>query len=115
MTLASLIPLASEAAGGEEQGLFASIAHSWVEGGWGMYPIAFFMVIGLAITVERTIRRLDSQSDGARGPVMVGELDSKFTARIEAEDTGADNVDFHRFLQWVARAAEPRRAAAPRE
>jgi hypothetical protein len=43
----------------------------------------------VSVSVEETIRRLDDQSEGARGPVMVGELDTKFTATIEARDTGA--------------------------
>jgi len=56
MTLGQLGILAQEhGGGGEGQGLFAGMAAAWTEGGWGMYPIAFFMVIGVAIIVERGI------------------------------------------------------------
>ena len=41
-----------------------------------------------SITLEEDIGRLNSQSDGARGEVMVGELATKYTATIEAEDDG---------------------------
>jgi hypothetical protein len=40
---------AAEAESGEGGGLFSNIAKAWNEGGWGMYPIAFFLVIGFAI------------------------------------------------------------------
>ena len=43
---------AGEVGGG---GTFAALAEAWHEGGWGMYPIAFFLVVGFAIIVERSI------------------------------------------------------------
>ncbi len=56
MTLGQLgILAAEEHGGGGEGGTFASMAAAWTEGGWGMYPIAFFMVVGVAIIVERSI------------------------------------------------------------
>lgn len=56
MTLGQLSILAAEEhGGGEGGGVFSSMAAAWTEGGWGMYPIAFFMVVGVAIVVERSI------------------------------------------------------------
>ncbi len=40
---------------GEEAGAFTRVAQAWTEGGWGMYPIALFLVVGAGITVERVV------------------------------------------------------------
>ena len=68
------------AEGGE--GMFTAIARSWVEGGFGMYPIAFFLVIGIAIVIERFIVLFFSASinkdafiRGLKKFIYAGDLD----------------------------------------
>lgn len=55
VALGNLSLIAAEAAGGKNEGIFDFLARRWVAGDWGMYPIAFCMVVALAITIERTI------------------------------------------------------------
>lgn len=86
MTLAhlGLLSIVTAADGGAERGngFFAGIAEAWVEGGWGMYPIAFFLVIGIAIGIERTLvlvfrSRIDKDAfvRGLRKFIFLGDLD----------------------------------------
>jgi len=56
VALANLSLLAAEAGGGKsDEGIFGFLARRWVAGDWGMYPIAFCLVVALAITIERAI------------------------------------------------------------
>jgi biopolymer transport protein ExbB len=56
MNVSSLSNLAvfANAGGGSNEGLFASMAKRYVEGGWGMWPITVCLVIALAIIIERS-------------------------------------------------------------
>ncbi len=70
------------AASGGGEGFFASIAAAWTEGGWGMYPIALFGVVGLAIVIERSFYLFFKASfnkegfvKGMRRPIYEGDLD----------------------------------------
>jgi biopolymer transport protein ExbB/TolQ len=100
MTLGLLTILATEAAeGGESQGLFARIAESWNEGGWGMYPIAFFFVIGIAITVERIIVLFFSAAinkdgflRGLKKHIYAGDLDKAINYVAGQKPTPLTNV-----------------------
>ncbi|MEW5738457.1 MAG: MotA/TolQ/ExbB proton channel family protein [Myxococcota bacterium] len=100
MTLGLLTILASEAAeGGESQGTFARIAESWNEGGWGMYPIAFFFVIGIAITVERLIVLFFSAAinkdgflRGLKKHIYAGDLDKAINYVAGQKPTPLTNV-----------------------
>ncbi|MEW6435408.1 MAG: MotA/TolQ/ExbB proton channel family protein [Myxococcota bacterium] len=100
MTLGLLSILASEAAeGGESGGLFARIAESWNEGGWGMYPIAFFFVIGIAITVERIIVLFFSAAinkdgflRGLKKHIYAGDLDKAINYVAGQKPTPLTNV-----------------------
>jgi biopolymer transport protein ExbB/TolQ len=100
MTLASLISFAVEAAeGGESKGLFGKIAEAWTEGGWGMYPIAFFLVIGLAITVERIIVLFFSAAinkdgflRGLKKHIYAGDLDKAINYVAGQKPTPLTNV-----------------------
>jgi biopolymer transport protein ExbB/TolQ len=76
--------LAAEAAaeGGGEQGFFAAVAEAWTDGAAGMYPIAFFFVIGIAIAIERSIVLFGSASinkdgflRGLKKHIYAGDLD----------------------------------------
>ena len=49
------LPFAAAELGGSDAGFLAGIAEAWSEGGWPMYPIALVFVVGIGITVERTI------------------------------------------------------------
>ena len=51
---------------------------------WGAIPLPG----AKSITIEKTIARLDSQADGARGKTMVGELATSFTFSVELESNG---------------------------
>ena len=42
-------------AGGSESSFFEELAKRWEAGQWGMYPIAFCLIVSLAIMVERII------------------------------------------------------------
>jgi len=56
VALVNLSVLAADAGGGgKDESIFAFLARRWVAGDWGMYPIAFCMVVALAITIERVI------------------------------------------------------------
>ncbi|MBM4377837.1 MAG: MotA/TolQ/ExbB proton channel family protein [Deltaproteobacteria bacterium] len=56
MNVSSLSNLAvfANAGGGGNEGLFASLAKRYVEGGWGMWPITVCLVVALAIIIERS-------------------------------------------------------------
>lgn len=100
MTLGQLAILATEAAeGGESQGTFGGIAAAWNEGGWGMYPIAFFMVIGIAITVERGIVLFMSAAinkdgflRGLKKHIYAGDLDKAINYVAGQKPTPLTNV-----------------------
>ncbi|GMU63157.1 MAG: hypothetical protein AMXMBFR34_49200 [Myxococcaceae bacterium] len=100
MTLGLLTILASEAAeGGEGGGTFASFAAAWNEGGWGMYPIAFFFVIGIAITVERLIVLFFSAAinkdgflRGLKKHIYAGDLDKAINYVAGQKPTPLTNV-----------------------
>ncbi len=101
MTLASLasMVLASEGGGEGEASLFARIADAWVEGGWGMYPIALFFVIGLAITVERLIVLFFSAAinkdgflRGLKKHIYAGDLDKAINYVAGQKPTPLTNV-----------------------
>lgn len=100
MTLGLLSILANEAAeGGESAGMFTRIAEAWNEGGWGMYPIAFFFVIGIAITVERIIVLFFSASinkdgflRGLKKHIYAGDLDKAINYVAGQKPTPLTNV-----------------------
>jgi biopolymer transport protein ExbB/TolQ len=99
MTLGLLSILAEAEGGGEGAGLFARIAESWNEGGWGMYPIAFFFVIGIAITVERIIVLFFSASinkdgflRGLKKHIYAGDLDKAINYVAGQKPTPLTNV-----------------------
>ncbi len=84
MNLSSIVQstmlLAAEA--GEETSLFASLAASYKEGGWGMYPITFCLVILLAILGDRVYMLYFKASinkavfmRGLKHYIFAGELD----------------------------------------
>jgi biopolymer transport protein ExbB/TolQ len=100
MTLGQLGLLAVEAEGGEgEGGFFSRMAAAWNEGGWGMYPIAFFLVIGIAITVERGIVLFMSAAinkdgflRGLKKHIYAGDLDKAINYVAGQKPTPLTNV-----------------------
>ena len=48
--LGSLLPVVAAAQGG---GLFSTLAKSWEDGGFGMYPIAACGIFTIAIAIDR--------------------------------------------------------------
>ncbi len=100
MTLGQLLIGAAEAAeSGGSEGPFGKIADAWNEGGWGMYPIAFFFVIGLAITVERTIVLFfgaainkDGFLRGLKKHIYAGDLDKAINYVAGQKPTPLTNV-----------------------
>ena len=102
MTLGQLLILgaaeAAEASSGSES-IFGSIADSWNEGGKGMYPIALFFVIGLAITVERVIVLFfgaainkDGFLRGLKKHIYAGDLDKAINYVAGQKPTPLTNV-----------------------
>jgi biopolymer transport protein ExbB/TolQ len=100
MTL-GLLSILAEAAegGGEGGGMFSRIAEAWNEGGWGMYPIAFFFVIGIAITVERLIVLFFSAAinkdgflRGLKKHIYAGDLDKAINYVAGQKPTPLTNV-----------------------
>ncbi len=99
MTLFQLAVLASEGGGGEEGSWFSRVAEAWIEGGWGMYPIAFFFVIGIAITVERAIVLFFSAAinkdgfiRGLKKHIYAGDLDKAINYTAGQKPTPLTNV-----------------------
>jgi biopolymer transport protein ExbB/TolQ len=100
MTLGNLGILAAEAAGeAGDHGFFGGIAAAWIEGGWGMYPIALFFVIGIAITVERSIVLFMSAAinkdgflRGLKKHVYAGDLDKAINYVAGQKPTPLTNV-----------------------
>ncbi len=100
MTLGQLWILAANAAAeGGEQGFFGEIAQSWEEGGWPMYPIALVLVIGIAITVERTIVLFataainkDGFIRGLKKHIYAGDLDKAINYVAGQKATPLTNV-----------------------
>ena len=101
MTLGQLLTLgvAEAAEGGGSEGPFGKIADAWNEGGWGMYPIAFFFVIGLAITVERAIVLFfgaainkDGFLRGLKKHIYAGDLDKAINYVAGQKPTPLTNV-----------------------
>ena len=95
--LGHLSMLAEEAAG--EQSFFGAISASWTEGGKGMYPIAFFFVIGLAITVERVIVLFfgaainkDGFLRGLKKHIYAGDLDKAINYVAGQKSTPLTNI-----------------------
>ncbi len=95
--LGQLITLAEEAGG--EQSFFGAISASWTEGGKGMYPIAFFFVIGLAIMVERGIVLFFTASinkdgfiRGLKKHIFAGDLDKAINYVAGQKNTPLTNV-----------------------
>jgi biopolymer transport protein ExbB/TolQ len=98
MTLGNLMILASEAAEGDAS-WFARVADAWNEGGWGMYPIAFFFVIAIAITVERSIILFftaainkDGFLRGLKKHIYAGDLDKAINYVAGQKPTPLTNV-----------------------
>ena len=100
MTLGQLLILGvAEGEGGGSEGFFGKIADAWNEGGWGMYPIAFFFVIGLAITVERSIVLFfgaainkDGFLRGLKKHIYAGDLDKAINYVAGQKPTPLTNV-----------------------
>lgn len=99
MTLGLLSILAEAEGGGESAGMFSRIAEAWNEGGWGMYPIAFFFVIGIAITVERIIVLFFSAAinkdgflRGLKKHIYAGDLDKAINYVAGQKPTPLTNV-----------------------
>lgn len=99
MTLGSLLILASEAAAGGELGTFETIAKRWNAGGFGMYPIALCLVVGVAIVVERSIVLFFSASinkegflRGLKKHIYAGDLDKAINYVAGQKPTPLTNV-----------------------
>jgi biopolymer transport protein ExbB len=98
MSLQNLALLAAEG-GGSEEGVFASIANSWNEGGWPMYPIAFVFVIGVAIIIERSLVLFFTASinkdgflRGLKKHIYAGDLDKAINYVAGQKSTPLTNV-----------------------
>jgi biopolymer transport protein ExbB/TolQ len=90
---------AAEAESGEGGGLFSNIAKAWNEGGWGMYPIAIFLVIGFAISIERGIVLFFAASinkdgflRGLKKHIYAGDLDKAINYVAGQKPTPLTNV-----------------------
>ncbi len=101
MTLGQLLILGAETAAeaAPSEGFFGKIADAWNEGGGGMYPIAFFFVIGLAITVERVIVLFfgasinkDGFLRGLKKHIYAGDLDKAINYVAGQKPTPLTNV-----------------------
>jgi len=102
MMLGQLGLLAAEAAeadSGTEGGFFSGIARAWNEGGSGMYPIALFLVIGVAIVIERSIVLFLSASmnkdgflRGLKKHIYAGDLDKAINYVAGQKSTPLTNV-----------------------
>jgi biopolymer transport protein ExbB/TolQ len=101
MTLASLFLLAAEegGGGGGDQSLFGRMADAFIEGGWGMWPIAFFFVIAIAITVERVIvlfftasMNKDGFLRGLKKHIYAGDLDKAINYTAGQKSTPLSSV-----------------------
>lgn len=100
MNLSSLHVLAAEAApaaGGG--GVFDQIAQRWNHGGWGMYPIALCLVIGLAIVLERVMVLFvqasinkDGFLRGLKKHIYAGDLDKAINYTAGQKPTPLTNV-----------------------
>lgn len=97
MKLGLLTILAAERGGGE--GFFGGIAEAWNEGGWGMYLIAFWFVLGIAITVERAIVLLFSATinkdgflRGLKKHIYAGDLDKAINYVAGQKPTPLTNI-----------------------
>ncbi len=97
--LVNLTVLAAEAGGGKQEGIFDFLARRWVAGDWGMYPIAFCLVIALAITFERVIVLFFSASinkeaflRGLKKHIYAGDLDKAINYVAGQKGTPLTNV-----------------------
>jgi biopolymer transport protein ExbB len=103
MTLFQLTILAAESgaaeAPAESTGFFGTIAAAWNAGGLGMYPIAFFFVIGIAITIERIIVLFFTASinkdgflRGLKKHIYAGDLDKAINYVAGQKPTPLTNI-----------------------
>jgi biopolymer transport protein ExbB len=100
MNLENLLILASEAAAaGGELGTFEMISKRWNAGGFGMYPIALCLVVGIAIVVERSIVLFFSASinkegflRGLKKHIYAGDLDKAINYVAGQKPTPLTNV-----------------------
>ena len=86
-------------AGGPERSLFEEIAKRWEAGQWGMYPIAFCLIIALAIIVERTLVLFFKASinkegflRGLKKHIYAGDLDKAINYVAGQKPTPLTNV-----------------------
>ena len=85
--------------GGAERSLFEEIARRWEAGQWGMYPIAFCLIIALAIIVERTLVLFFKASinkegflRGLKKHIYAGDLDKAINYVAGQKPTPLTNV-----------------------
>lgn len=96
MNLGHLVLLASAPG---ELSFFDKLAKRWTDGDWGMYPIAFCLVVGLAIIVERSIVLYSSASinkegflRGLKKHIYAGDLDKAINYVAGQKPTPLTNV-----------------------
>lgn len=77
-----LLAVAQEHASGADEGFFGMLARRFIEGGWGMWPIAGTLVVVIAVVVDRFMMlfgkaSIDKESflRGLRKHVFAGDLD----------------------------------------
>jgi len=101
MNVSSLGNLAvfANAGGGGNEGIFASAAKRYVEGGWGMWPITACLVIAVAIIIERSAVLFFSASinkdgfiKGLKRYIFEGNLDQAINYVAGQKPTPLTNV-----------------------
>jgi biopolymer transport protein ExbB/TolQ len=99
MNLGNLLIFASEVSHGSDLGTFELISKRWTQGGFGMYPIALCLVVGIAIVVERSIVLFFSASinkegflRGLKKHIYAGDLDKAINYVAGQKPTPLTNV-----------------------
>lgn len=88
--------LAAEVA---DEGLLTTLAASWVEGGWPMYPIAIVFLAGIGISIERVIvlfgtaaMNKDGLLRGLKRHLATGDVDRAITFVAGQKQTPLTNL-----------------------
>jgi len=81
------------------QSFLESIGERWVEGGWGMYPIAICLIVALAIVIERSLVLFNTASinkdgflRGLKKHIYAGDLDKAINYVAGQKPTPLTNV-----------------------
>ena len=97
--LNDLAVLAFEMGPGADRSFLEGLAYRWKAGQWGMYPIAFCLVIALAIIIERTIVLFfqasinkDAFLRGLKKHIYAGDLDKAINYVAGQKPTPLTNV-----------------------